>query len=220
MKKVKKATATATATATQSARILTLDVKQSHRMRQRLADTVHVDLFAVHSLKKASKGYVELCAEQAQATIDANKGKDTTHVLIAGAVANKVTLGKDGFYSRAHGNGAIVGNVTELAKLYGKDVSFFELSECEKRFAAIRETVTRQIGKRSEKRVHVGKEFATNGNCFAMFVRQANGKLAIFNGEFELNAYSHAVHASTVKTTQDGAASAEQRQAEKLASKG
>lgn len=204
---------------------LVLDFKQSHRIRQRAADSAKVDLFALHAFKKGSRGYVALCADNAQRVIDANKGRDATHVLVAGAVANKITVGADGFYSRVHGNGFLVGNVNALTKLYGKDVEAFAVGEMETRFNAIREQVTRRIGSGKNAREIVGREFAVSGDKFAMFgAERVNGRIVIFNGEFKRNVHNYSVRAVTVKTTtakdaNKGATQA-QKDAEKAATKG
>lgn len=181
--------------------VIALDFKSNHRIRQRAADVAKVDLFALHAMKQGSRGYVQLCTDNAARVIAANKDKAATHVLTVGAVANKVTLGDDGFYSRAHGNGALVGNVEALRKLYGAKVETFAVSEIAGKFAGIKEEVTRRIGTGKAAREIKGREFAADGERFAMFAKLDNGTLVIHNGEFVANAHNFSHRAQTVKTT-------------------
>lgn len=177
---------------------LAADLRQSHQMRLNAQNIHKVDLFALHALGKVSRAYIAYCASKAQGVIDALKGKDATHVLIANGVANKVTVGADGFYTRA--NGALTGNVDLLAKVHGKAIVVMTLAEMEKRFAEIKEVTKRRIGTGKSATEIEGKVIAeTSDGYFVLAVRQNNGTLAFHNGEFGKNVYNKNVRAVIVQ---------------------
>lgn len=192
--KVSKAN-TVKASETAKAVSYSLNLRNAHNVRQ-AAESLGVDLFAVHSQKQVSREYIATLAAHAKSA-KAFAGKGNAWLCIAG-IANRVELREGGFYARLSGNSTVHGNTVVLAQLYGKAVRVLSDAELAK-LADGAEVGKYVIGSRGSRRELSGFVADESGDCFALAVKQDNGTLALVNGEWSANARNAHVRASLVK---------------------
>lgn len=194
--KSNKKTAKKTATASETAKAISyaLNLRNTHKVRETAA-SLGADLFAVHSQKQVSREYLATLAAHAKSAKLFSKGNAW---LCVSGIANRVELRDGGFYARTHGSATVFGNVELLAQLYGKSVRVLSDAELAKlgEGAEIGKYV---IGSRGAKRELSGFVADESGECFALAVVQANGSLALVNGEWSANARNAHVRASKLK---------------------
>lgn len=214
----------ANATETAKAVSLTLDFKSNHAIRVK-ASLQKIDLWALHAVKRCSRGYCAAVLAAVDSLVKESAGKGASHVMTVNGVANTVTLLSAGFYARGHEGSQVFGNVEMLNKLYGKLFGIFGIAELAGKFASLKGERVKK-GKRVFDDARVFAKRVENQDC--AFIVKDGDKFFVHNGEHGRNVHNGGerivtlaqAKVATATEQSDKLATIAQKLAEKLAAQG